>query len=199
MVPQPEVVPGGATKQGEEFLVQQSIPSRQMVGRPCLQFEAVRSATRMEDSGPDGDVATFCPPFRKTCDASWLSHPGALAERPGGTLVGEEGHESPGAKLASTSAHGFEVMHHAQTDMVPDRGKQPTSQRMPWGAGDAESSGAQAGQDSSQPFPLTVMHRKKEHRAVRFFPWRLGDVFQRGEIESRPAASEKTEYLAQGG
>lgn len=52
MMPQPEMVPRGLTDKGEEFPVEQTVPSIESFGGPRLEFQGVGILARDQDSCP---------------------------------------------------------------------------------------------------------------------------------------------------
>lgn len=197
MMPESEVMPWCLRHQVSKLLVQEKIPTRTDGRVPLAKLQAVVVPEGDEHPGPNPWGGLLDPPIGEGRDGCRVPHPESLARGSGWTLVGQEGDQTLTFQVSMDGPNGGEVVHHSQAVKVADPSKKPSTRGMGWRLGDAEGARSQDGKDRGEPFPLAMVHGKKEGRAGSR-PVRIPPRVQGGSIQAVPSIRQESKDFQQG-
>lgn len=112
-------------------------------------------------------------------------------------MVGKERDESATAKRSMRDTGSGLVVEDRGLVVSADMFQENLSWSLVRSSGDPDRIFPEVVEDPGQPFPVAVMHGKKECGAAGLRP-DSGDLAQGGEVELVPPASQKQDGLAQG-
>ncbi len=188
---------GGASNERKEILVQEFIPLRDDFWRVPLEGQLIGGGSGQQPAGPDVGGDSLAPKSGERSHQCGVAEPRSGFALGGWTLVGEERDESASAKGSMRDSGPGLVVEHRGLVVLPDMFQKDLSGSLMSGSSHPDGIFPEVVEDPSQPFPIAVMHGKKECGASGLCP-DSRDLAQRGEVELVPTAGQKKDGLAQG-